>query len=109
MHMIGHETVGNYCKLFLLRSAQNLPPHHVHGASIDEERVTLIGAECQEISVEAGVVERLEAARIACERTEEQASGVPGTVRPKADTTTATVRLKADTTVVSVVSGFSRT
>ena len=58
--MIGHEAVRKDCKLFISCRAQNLHQGKLDGACIEEPLRFRMAAERQEISIETGVVERLQ-------------------------------------------------
>jgi hypothetical protein len=66
MEMVGHEAVGNKCKLFVICSTQNLLHRDTDVCLIREQRIAIVSAERQEISMKTGVVERSDMTRIAC-------------------------------------------
>ena len=62
--MIGHEAVGNNCKLLLTCSSQELQQNELDYLTIRKQAAPCISAECQRIPVETDVAEPFQVTRI---------------------------------------------
>jgi hypothetical protein len=77
VRVIGHEAVRNQGNALFPCGSLELQQDQVNGFLIQEQQLALDRAKCQEISLEADVVERSETAGLASEHEKHQATCVP--------------------------------
>jgi hypothetical protein len=77
MQVVRHETVGKECKLLPGGRSRNLRQHRTYSLCVLEERLAVVGAKGQEVSVQSDVVECLQLTRLVGTHAGREARVVP--------------------------------